>query len=253
MSLRIYLAGLMCIEAGDILLEERAFPGKQGRLAFAYLVARRGHAVPRDELAGIIWPDALPRSWETALSAVVSNLRALLGRAGLPRAEVIATSFGCYQLRLPAGAWIDIEVAADSLDRAEGAQRVGNPMEAYGWAGAAASIARRPFLAGEAGAWVETQRHGLRNILVRALDCLTAVFLWNGEFRLAERVVEEALTLEPFRETGYQQLMRVHAAMGNRAEAIRAYERCRRLLADELGVDPSPRTEGVYLEILKVS
>lgn len=54
-----------------------------------------------------------------------------------------------------------------------------------------------------------------------------------------------------FRESGYQQLMRAHAALGNRAEALRTYHWCRELMADELGVSPSPETEAVYLEVLR--
>jgi SARP family transcriptional regulator, regulator of embCAB operon len=62
---------------------------------------------------------------------------------------------------------------------------------------------------------------------------------------------KEAVAIEPFRETSYQLLMRAHAAVGNRAEALRVYERCRSLLSEELGVSPSPQTEAVYLEILR--
>ena len=45
--------------------------------------------------------------------------------------------------------------------------------------------------------------------------------------------------------------MRAHALAGNRAEALRVYARCRQILSEELGVDPSPPTESVYLEILR--
>jgi DNA-binding SARP family transcriptional activator len=72
-----------------------------------------------------------------------------------------------------------------------------------------------------------------------------------GEDALAVEAASEAVRLEPFRETSHQRLMRAHAALGNRAEALRAYERCRRLLADELGVDPSVETEALYLELLR--
>jgi pentatricopeptide repeat protein len=58
--------------------------------------------------------------------------------------------------------------------------------------------------------------------------------------------------LEPFRETGYRLLMRAHTEAGNPAEALRVYERCRRVLADELGTSPSPQTEAVYLDLLGV-
>src|SRR5215204_4963270 len=46
-------------------------------------------------------------------------------------------------------------------------------------------------------------------------------------------------------------LVRAHATVGNRAEALRVYERCRRLFSEELGVPPSPQTEAVYLDILR--
>jgi DNA-binding SARP family transcriptional activator len=59
-----------------------------------------------------------------------------------------------------------------------------------------------------------------------------------------------SIALEPFRETGYQRIMRACEAMGNRAEALRAYDRCRRLLAEELGTDPSPETNAIYQRLL---
>ena len=253
MGLRIYVTGRVGIEAGETLLDEPDFPSRQSRLAFVYLVARHGHAVPRDVLADALWPDALPRSWETALSAIVSNLRTLLSRAGLPRSEAISHAFGCYQLRLPRETWIDLDAATQAIDEAQAALRANEPGRAYGWAGIAAAVARRPLLPGEAGSWLDLQRAELHNVLVRALDCFVDILSWNGEMALAARAAEEAIALEPFRETGYQRLMSVRAAEGNRAEALRAYERCRKLLADELGVDPSPQTEAVYLQILASS
>jgi SARP family transcriptional regulator, regulator of embCAB operon len=45
--------------------------------------------------------------------------------------------------------------------------------------------------------------------------------------------------------------MRLHAGMGNRAEALRVFERCRTLLREELGASPSPQTEALFLDILR--
>jgi hypothetical protein len=59
--------------------------------------------------------------------------------------------------------------------------------------------------------------------------------------------------LEPFRERGYRLLMQAQSATGHDAEALRTYERCRVLLAEELGAYPSPETEAVYLDILRSS
>jgi DNA-binding SARP family transcriptional activator len=49
---------------------------------------------------------------------------------------------------------------------------------------------------------------------------------------------------------GYVRLMRLHIGRGNRAEALRAYEQCRAILAHDLGVTPSPQTKAVYREVL---
>ncbi len=250
LPLRIYLTGRVCIEADERLLDERDLIGKQGRLLFAYVASEHHRAVSRDELAEELWPEALPPSWERSLSAIISKLRTLLGNVGLP-GSTLAGSFGSYQLHLPPDAWIDLEAAAEALDYAESSLRDGKPRQAWGWAQAAYHISRRPFLMGKEGAWATQKRAELRDMLVRAHDCLSEIFIFSGELAFAAKHAEQAVTLEPFRETSYQLLMRAHAAAGNRAQALRVYQRCRNLLTEELGVPPSPQTEAVYLDILR--
>jgi DNA-binding SARP family transcriptional activator len=122
---------------------------------------------------------------------------------------------------------------------------------AWGLANIAVTVGRRPFLADFEAPWIESRRAALRALLVRALACLAQVSRVNREPSLAIQYTSEILDLEPFRETAYQELMRLHAASGNRAEALRVFARCRELLRDELGASPSPRTEAVFLEILR--
>lgn len=249
--LRIYLSGRMAIESGGTLLRASDFPGQQGRAAFAYLVERRGTPVSRSALADALWPDTLPRSWSPALSSIVSKLRALLSRAGLDGPAALGAVGGCYELQLPPGAWIDHEVAADAIHEAEAALKAGEPGRAYGPSAVAHHIARRPFMPGEEAEWIELRREKLSSILVRALECRAEVYLWNDEHSLAVEAARDALALRPFRETGYRLLMRAHAAAGNRAEALRVYERCRRLISEELGASPSRETKAVHSAVLQ--
>lgn len=248
--LRIYLSGRITIEAGGRLFGPKAFPGQQGRVAFAYLVAERSRPVSRGELADTLWPGRLPASWDTALSAIVSKLRSLLHAAGLDGSSVLTGAGGCYELRLPPGSWIDLEVAADSIHEAESALKAGDPARAYGPSAVAHHIARRPLLPGAEGEWIEHRREKLRSVLVRALECRAEVYLWNREFSLAVEAARDAVALQPFRESGYRLLMRAHAGAGNTAEALRVYEQCRRLISEELGVDPSRQTKAVYSQLL---
>jgi len=234
-----------------LLLDERRFASRQCRLAFVYLVCERDRPVSRDELADVVWPAATPRAWETAISALVSRMRRVFRELSPPDSCSISSSSGCYQLHLPDDGWIDLEAGAAAIHEAEGALRCGVPRQAWGPANVAATIARRPFLPGEEGSWVERERATLHALLVRALDCLSDIWLANREGALAVQAATEVVSLEPFRETGWQRLMRVHAAAGNRAEALRAYEQCRKLLTDELGIEPSAQTEALYLELLR--
>ncbi len=136
------------------------------------------------------------------------------------------------------------------VEDAEAASRVGNRDAALPAAATAASLARRPFLPDERGLWIERRRDDLQATLLRALDVLVEG-LADGPFEHdATRYAREALALDPFRETCYVRLMRLHMSRGNRAEALRVYEQCRAVLAHDLGVTPSPQTEAVYREVL---
>jgi DNA-binding SARP family transcriptional activator len=251
-SLRVYLAGRMCIEAGDVVVDHRGFPGRQGRLAFAYLVCERGRPVSRSELVDVLWPHEPAAATDAALSAIVSKLRALLTRVGVPGSDALLSAGACYELRLPPGTWVDLEAASDSIHEAETALSRGDPARAYGPSAVAHHIARRRLFAGDegGGAWAEARRAKHRALLVRALECRAQVYLWNGEYSLAVEAARDAVDLEPLRESSHRMLMRALATAGNSAEALKAYDQCRRAIARELGVDPSPQTRVVYEEIL---
>jgi DNA-binding SARP family transcriptional activator len=249
---RVYLTGRVQVEDGPRVLDERAFPSRQVRRAFTYLVTEHLRPVPRHELARALWDDdAAPPSMEAALSAVLSKIRAAVRCAGLAEAVSLDAAFGAYQLHLPSDVWIDVEAAARAIDEAEGLLRLGHGYRGWGRACVAAAIARRPFLPGEEGPWITAARHRLRATLVRALDCLVEAWLANGEGPLAVQAAGEVVQLEPYRESAHLRLMRVHAALGNRAEALKAYERCREILREELGADPSPAIEALALELLR--
>ena len=110
---------------------------------FAYLAAQNGRAVPRDELALILWGDELPATWEKALRVLMTKLRALLEECGIDGSTALTSAFGCYKLTLPAGAWIDVDAAVDSVVKADEALAAGQLGEAQAHATVAAGLARR--------------------------------------------------------------------------------------------------------------
>ena len=243
--MRVYLTGRVCVDGPSGIVD--AFPGRQGRMVFAYLAAERNRAVPKEELAELLWAEALPDAWERALAAIVSKLR------GIVTPGRIENAFGCYQLQLAGDAWVDVEAADAAIHEAETLARREEPGPARGWATVAATIAGRPFLPGEDGAWVAAKRNELLAVRIRALEVRGRMMSLSGEHALAVKDLGAAIALEPFRESTHQHLMRAHVAAGNPAEALLVYEQLRSHLADELGVDPSPETERLHLEVLRSS
>ncbi|HEX2699188.1 MAG TPA: tetratricopeptide repeat protein [Acidimicrobiales bacterium] len=251
MALRIALAGRVEVEAEGGPVDTGRL-GSLGRLTLAYLVTERHRPVPRHELADVLWGEAPPRSWETALRGAVSKVRAVLAAAGLAPMEALTTSAGCYQLHLPAGTVVDVEEAAEAVERATDAlASPGQPAGRAGQAAAgAAAIASRRFLPGASGSWVDRRQAELEDLRLQALEVVSDASAVAGDWAAALAAAEEAVTLEPFRESARLRVLAAHAGAGNRAEALRAYERARRLLAEELGMDPSPALQAAYVALL---
>jgi len=250
-ALRVTLTGMVAVHAAGAVLDPPRLGGRQARLLLALLVVERERPLHREEIAERLWGERPPDAWASALRSLLSRLRALLAEAGLSPAETLRSAFGCYQLHLPAGVVVDLDLLPRAVGAAEDALAAGRPDVAAGEAACACELAARPLLPGEEAAWLERIREERSGWHLRALDALGAAALWLGDGRLAVEAAETAVGLEPLREAGYALLMRAHTSAGNRGEALRVYERLRRLLSDELGVDPAPELSAVHLEVLR--
>ena len=245
---RFYLTGRIVVE-GRQLLDQADLPGRQGRLALVYLVAHRHRPVRVEELAAALWGDELPRSWEPSLRAIVSKLRSALDAVG---GGVLRRDGGCYHALL-GPAWVDLEAAANAVDRAEGARRNDDTASAWSEATVATALTGRPLLDGEDLAWVDDLRTELDGLAVRALDVLCEANLARGDHRLAAGAARQLIARAPFREAGYRHLMRAEAAAGDPAEALQVYRRLQVLLEEELGSVPAPATQAVFTDLLALS
>ena len=247
--LRIRVCGGLELEADGRVLPDALVGGRQGRLVFAFLVCERARAVRREELAELLWADRPPDSWPASLSAVISRLRRLLNEAGLDGAEAIPSSAGAYRLVLPPDTTVDMDELEAAVQAAEAGSAAGDVDRVLKAARIAEAIGARGFLADDCE-WVDRQRELVRDLRVRAVLARSVAHLQSGAHGRAVEAARGALALHDTREAAYRQLMVALAAAGERAEALRVWERCRTTLVEELGVDPSPETEAVYRDIL---
>lgn len=244
----ISLAGRVAIGRAGQARSEAAL-GSRGRVGLAYLVLERRRPVPRDELAEAVWGGYVPPTWRAALRGVVARIRAVLSAAGLDPAAALTSGPGGYQLHLPAGSAVDVEVAERALEAAR-ADIDADPRRACAEARRAVETLRGEFLPGNGGTWVERRQAELAELHLHGLEILAEASAKCGDPEAAVRAAEEAVALQPLRESAHVRLMAAHALAGNRGRALRAYEQCRCVLAEELGVAPGPETEARYLALL---
>ncbi|MFI9332069.1 BTAD domain-containing putative transcriptional regulator [Kitasatospora sp. NPDC052868] len=224
----------------------------QAQVAFARLVLERAAGTSRDHLADTVWPDGLPDTWASALRSVVSRVRAFVAAPGqAPGVTPLIAQGGRYVLRLPEDAAVDLEAAESAVGEAGEALGAGAFAVAQQLASGAIANLRGSFLPDHEGEWVNGVREHVDELRMSALETASLSASALGEEHHALRFADEAVRRAPFRESAYRCRMAALAAAGNRAEALRCYQQLRRVLVEELGIDPAPETQELYLGLLR--
>jgi DNA-binding SARP family transcriptional activator len=242
----VQLCGRLVVELHGRRMEQR-LPSRQGRTLFVYLVLQRPRAVGRDELTEALWAGGPPAHHASALTVLLSKLRAAVG-------PDVLTGRGEVGIALPPGARVDVEQALAAVHRAESA--VVQHAWARAWSAAlcAQYVAARPLLPGQDDLpWLDDWRRRLDDVLERALEAYVAACLGIGGTELAgaERAARRLLAHNPLHEAGYGLLMRALAARGHVPEALRVYEQARTALRDELGIPPGPAIARLHRQLLE--
>lgn len=241
---RVQLCGRFVVELDGQRIDAK-LPSRQGRMLFAYLALNRERAVSRDELVDALWPYAMPAAAPSALTVLLSKLRAALGAQML-------SGRGELRLALPADARVDVESALAAVHEAQSAVALGDWRRAWGPALRAQFIARRRLLPEHDAPWLDSWRQRLDDVLDRALEAYAASCLGIGRTELpgAERAARTLLDRSPLRETGYALLMDALAAQGNIGQAMRVYDQARTTLREELGITPGPTIQQAHARLL---
>ncbi|GAA0468706.1 AfsR/SARP family transcriptional regulator [Streptomyces olivaceiscleroticus] len=223
-------------------------PAKR-RSVLALLLLRPNTTVPLEQLIDSLWEDEPPAHARTVVQGHVSRLRATLAEGGAEAYGVeLATHGSAYLLRLPEEL-IDAHRFGElvSLARPEVAPADAVPLlrEALGlWRGPAltGTVTSPPFAAAT---------HALDERRLTAVEALARAHSALNEHEQAASVLYNAAVQHPLREGLIAALMRALFRTGRQSDALDWYHRTRRLLSEELGVDPGARLRGAYEEILR--
>jgi DNA-binding SARP family transcriptional activator len=231
--LRAQLFGGLAVEIDECPLP--TLPGVRPRSVLAFLLYRPG-LHPRVRLAGWFWPDVLDTSARASLRSTLWSIRQAFATLGGGEYLVGDRSLVGINPELPRD--VDIErfarlVAAGDVRSME----------------AAVDLARGPLLADLPDEWVLDAQDECREQLITLLERLADAADEAGDRRRAVKWTREALEHDRLREGTYRLLMRRLEAMGEPAQAVAAYRRCKSVLQSELGIAPSSETRRLFDEL----
>jgi predicted ATPase/DNA-binding SARP family transcriptional activator len=231
---RLRLLGPVQIERGGKVV--RGFESRKALALLCYL-AVHDRPLTRTHLADLFWSDKPEARGRGNLSRVLHNLTTLL-----PGCLIADRDHVQFQ-RTPA-LWLDV-FAFEELAQGSASALT-----------AAVDLYRDEFMAGiflddcpDFETWLVAEREQWRQRVVEVLDSLIAHHTERAEYEQGLRFASRLLSLDPWREEAHRQMMLLLARSGQRSAALAQYETCRRILAQELRVEPSAQTNMLFEQI----
>jgi DNA-binding SARP family transcriptional activator len=219
-----------------------AIAGSKRRAVLAVLALSPGRVVSFDTLMEVLWRVDEPAAPRNAVQHHVMRLRAELGH------EAIEAHPNGYAL---APARVDALVLESLLTRARRALRTGDPQTAESALVEALGLFRGPPLQGLPDTdWVCAEAARLEDIRLDALEEHFEAELALGEHAEITSAIRAAVESSPFRERLHGQLMLALYRSGRQADALEAFQQARRVLSEQLGLEPGPELRRLERAIL---
>lgn len=225
--------------------EQLSTGSPQQRALLAALLLREGRTATAGELIDALWGEEPPSQALAALRTYASRLRKVLDPG------VLVSESGGYAVRGLAEGALDLAVAQDLAAEAEKAKSAGDLRHAREVLGRALALWDGEVLAGVPGPYAEAQRVRLEEWRLQLLESRLDMDLEQGCHAEAVSELTALTAAHPLRERLRELLMLALYRSGRQAEALAVYADTRRLLADELGVDPRPGLRELQQRILR--
>ncbi len=241
--LRLALLGKLEITLQDAPLT--GFITSKAPALLSYLVLS-GRTLARERLAEMFWGEMSDTDAKNNLRQVLANLRHLL-----PSHIITTRDAVTFDQTQPF--WLDVQQFEEHLRLAEAAPDAATRIQHVQ---GAIALYRGDFLEGfhvrdapDFDEWLLWQRERLGEQALQALQTLAAYHASRREYLAAIGCLRRLLGLDPWREEAHAQLILLLARSGQRSAALAQYQTCRRILAAELGVEPSAEVNALYERI----
>jgi DNA-binding SARP family transcriptional activator len=210
---------------------------------FCYLLLNRDRAHHRETLAGLLWGDNPTAQSKKYLRQALYQLQFTLSSGGAKQQTgSLVVDPDWVSIVSHADFWLDVQVFDETMARVRGVPGQALEPAQVTALEAAVQLYRGDLLEGCYQDWCLYERERLQNIYLDMLDKLMAYCEAHHQYESGIEYGAKILRYDRARERTHWRLMRLHYLAGDRAGALRQYERCVAALDQELGVKPSQRT-----------
>ncbi len=250
-EIRLQTLGRFAVWLGIEKLPDSAWGREKARKLFQYLLTYRQRHTPKERIVAELWPELDPdradRDFKVALNALQSTLQP--GRPARAPSAYITRQEASYGLNPDAPFRVDAVEFEAGITAGSAAEREGKD-QAIDLYRNALDLYRGEYLPGAIYEdWSSVERERLATLYLSGANRLARLLLEQGSELEAINWSQRVIAADPCWEDAYRLLMWAYMAGGNRPLAVRAYEQCRRNLAEDLGIEPMAETTRLYQQI----
>ncbi|QYO62499.1 BTAD domain-containing putative transcriptional regulator [Leptolyngbya sp. 7M] len=226
------------------------FPYEKVRALLAYLATESNHPHHRDRLATLLWADQCESKARSNLRKALSMLRQMLEDIA-DHSPLFLTTRNTIQFNPVADHSLDVTIFTQLIDRYLHHSQPASDLcpESVSGLEQAVALYRGPFLEQvhlpdneTFEIWAALTRQRLHDLVINIYVKLVTYYEQQQEYHKAQQHVQRQLQLEPWNEVAHRCLMRILTQRGRRTEALQQYDRCCKLLKQELATEPEPAT-----------
>ncbi len=258
-QLRVQTLGSFQVWLGPRPVPAGGWRREKARQLFQLLLTFRDSALEREQFCEYLWPEADPSAAQRNFKVSLNALFQVLDPNRPPGTEstFVRREGSMYSLRLHSDMVVDAAAFTQACQDAEKAQRQspGQPLNNAGIAACERAVAlyQGEYLPeARYDTWAAAERERLAVLFLQTADLLCETYLAQKRYDEVIHLSQRILSFDNCWERAYRHLMQAYAALGDFGQAARAYQRCRKILQEELDVAPAPETQALYKQLTQL-
>ena len=197
--------------------------------------------ITKEEIGVIFWPDASSSELKLRFKNTIYRMRHAVG------SDVVNFQDNFYLFNRAVDYEYDVQNFIAATKKASGKKKVDQKIEAFE---TAVSLYKGTYLPHLDETWVVADRERYLGMYTKATEELAFLHLNNKEFEASLETSQTALEFDPYNEPLHRICMNAYAALGNKSAVRHQFNKCRTILLEEIGSEPSSQTIGLYQALI---